>query len=225
MSGHTKDHATLEATPEQGINRNDDQRCVGRRYAPGDIWEGMIVTSCKPWPDKPGLYDARVVEDTPENRAKWRTPRYEADRKAAAEERAERKRVALLTAQQFLAEVRADLRETGEEWLAAEETADDAAGFVIRGKTAYVESLRADAAENELREAKAELKSTPSVAALERCLAGMVKVGLEPDSSHQHEDEIRAAVLAAVASWHSDSAELARLALTTADMDFDRWYS
>lgn len=56
------------------------------------------------------------------------------------------------------------------------------------------------------------------------CIAKIDAVKWDDESAHSREDAMRETVLRAIADGTAeDAAEMARLALTTEDMDFARW--
>ncbi len=49
--------------------------------------------------------------------------------------------------------------------------------------------------------------------------------GIDSENAHSREDELFVFVLHAIADGADNAAELARLALTSREIDFPRWYS
>lgn len=47
----------------------------------------------------------------------------------------------------------------------------------------------------------------------------------DPEEAHSREDEIRHIVLVAIAEGHSDPSGMATAALSTGELEFERWYS
>jgi len=62
-----------------------------------------------------------------------------------------------------------------------------------------------------------------SVAGVEAEIARLRDLAWDDEQAHSIEDSIRAAVLAAIAAGHPDTVELAKLALSTKDIEFHRW--
>lgn len=59
-------------------------------------------------------------------------------------------------------------------------------------------------------------------------LAEIKAISGDPEAAHVREDQLREDVLRAIATGEvrrKDAAEMARLALTTDDISFDRWYA